>query len=72
MITNNIPPTNELDIAYSNLYNAYMRRDRKAIESNCLNCHTLEIPNFHELAISSDVLQIQIEQNIHTCQSINI
>ena len=50
MTTNNIPPTNELDIAYSNLYNAYMRRDRKAIESNCLNCHTLEIPNFHELA----------------------
>lgn len=50
MITNKIPPTNELDIAYSNLYNAYMRRDRKAIESICLNCHTLEIPYFHELA----------------------
>ena len=72
MTTNNIPPTNELDIAYSNLYNAYMRRDRKAIESNCLNCHTLEIPNFHELA-NTEMTKLYSYRSIKTypvCTSI--
>ena len=36
--------------AYDNLYSAFMRRDRKAIEYNCYNCEKLGIDKFHEKA----------------------
>ncbi len=36
--------------AYDNLYSAFMRRDRKAIEYNCNYCEKLGIDQFHEKA----------------------
>ena len=36
--------------AYDNLYSAFMRRDRKAIEYYCYNCEKLGIDQFHEKA----------------------
>lgn len=42
--------TNSIKAAYDNLYSAFMRRDRKAIEYNCYNCEKLGIDKFHEKA----------------------
>jgi len=42
--------TNSIKAAYDNLYSAFMRHDRKAIEYYCYNCETLEIDQFHEKA----------------------
>ena len=42
--------TNIIKGAYDNLYSAFMRHDRKAIEYYCYNCETLEIDQFHEKA----------------------
>lgn len=39
-----------IDLAYSDLYSAYMRNDRNAIITNCLKCRNLGIPQFHEKA----------------------
>ena len=36
--------------AYDNLYSAFMRHDRKAIEYYCYNCEKLGIDQFHEKA----------------------
>lgn len=36
--------------AYENLYSAFMRNDRKAIEYYCYNCERLGIDQFHEKA----------------------
>lgn len=36
--------------AYDNLYSAFMRHDRKAIEYYCYNCEKLGIDHFHEKA----------------------
>ena len=41
---------NYIKTAYNNLYYAFMRRDRKAIEYNCYNCEKLGINHFHEKA----------------------
>ena len=42
--------TNIVKTAYDNLYSAFMRRDRKAIEYYCYNCERLGIDQFHEKA----------------------
>ena len=42
--------TNSIKAAYDNLYSAFMRRDRKAIEYYCYNCEKLGIDQFHEKA----------------------
>jgi len=42
--------TNIIKEAYENLYSAFMRRDRKAIEYYCYNCEKLGIDQFHEKA----------------------
>lgn len=42
--------TDIIKAAYDNLYSAFMRRDRKAIEYNCYNCEKLGIDKFHEKA----------------------
>ena len=39
-----------IKIVYDNLYSAFMRRDRKAIEYYCNNCEGLGIDHFHEKA----------------------
>lgn len=39
-----------IKVVYDNLYSAFMRRDRKAIEYYCNNCEKLGIDYFHEKA----------------------
>ena len=39
-----------IKVAYDNLYSAFMRHDRKAIEYYCYNCEKLGIDQFHEKA----------------------
>ena len=39
-----------IKVAYDNLYSAFMRHDRKAIEYYCNNCEKLGIEHFHEKA----------------------
>lgn len=42
--------TDIIKAAYDNLYSAFMRHDRKAIEYCCYNCERLGIDQFHEKA----------------------
>ena len=42
--------TDIIKAAYDNLYSAFMRHDRKAIEYYCYNCEKLGIDHFHEKA----------------------
>ena len=42
--------TDIIKAAYDNLYSAFMRHDRKAIEYYCYNCEKLGIGQFHEKA----------------------
>jgi hypothetical protein len=39
-----------IKVVYDNLYSAFMRHDRKAIEYYCNNCEKLGIDHFHEKA----------------------
>ena len=49
MTSNNLPLS--IDDAYNQLSNAYyFKRNRKVIESSCIHCQNLGIPDFQELA----------------------
>lgn len=50
MTTINNLQTNNINAAYSNLYKAFMLRDRSLIIANCKACQYLGIPQFQEKA----------------------
>ena len=54
-----------IDLAYSDLYAAFMRHDRRAIIWNCMNCRNIGIPQFHEKA-NSEMEKIYAMAGIRT------
>ena len=56
-----------IDIVYNNLYVAFTKRDRKAIEFYCESCERLGIPQFHEQA-NIEMARIYASIGIRTIQ----
>ena len=68
MIQNN--NTDIIKAAYGNLYSAFMRCDREAIEDYCYYCEKLGIDQFHEKAPKGSITHPDEKNSYadHPCQ----